>query len=392
MAVRMDRLYYQDSYVREFTARVIDTANEGRTVYLDRTAFYPSSGGQPNDLGTLGGVLVTDVAEEEGRIAHVLSSPLAAEEVQGVIDWPRRWDHMQQHTGQHLLSAVLAEQFGSPTVSFHLGQAVSTIDVQAKGLTAERLVHVEQAANAQVIANRAVGVAYTDAAAASGLRKESQREGTLRIVTIEGLDRSACGGTHVRATGEIGLVLLGKTEKVRDSLRIEFVCGERALRRARRDYEALTRMAKLFSSTLEDVPSLAEKLHERAADTEKALRRVQSELATLRGRELFASSQPSASGLRYVHRHVDTLDDEIRAEAQGFVGQGSGVFLATGQAPAAVLLVCSAGSGQNAGALLKQVLAAVGGRGGGNAAMAQGSLPSDAAISGVVNAVREAVS
>ena len=259
----MERLYYNDSYLREFTARVIDSADEGRTVYLDRTAFYPSSGGQPHDLGTLGGLAVLDVVDEEERIAHRLAKPwTASSEAHGSIDWDRRFDHMQQHTGQHLLSAVMAERFGMPTVSFHLGDQISTIDVKPKGLTPERLAEVERWANQEIAANRPVAVAYEEAGAASGLRKESDRAGTLRIVSIEGLDRSACGGTHVRATGEIGMLLLGKTEKVRDTIRIEFVCGGRALRRARRDYDALAQVARLFSCTLDDVPGAVAALHQ----------------------------------------------------------------------------------------------------------------------------------
>jgi alanyl-tRNA synthetase len=372
----MDRLYYNDSYLREFDARVTAVENEGRTIYLDRTAFYPSSGGQPNDLGTLGGVAVDDVVDEGERIAHRLAAPMNSAEVRGVVDWTRRFDHMQQHTGQHLLSAVLAERFGSPTVSFHLGSAVSTIDVKAKGLTPERLADVERVANDEVLANRPVAVSYEDASAAAGLRKESDREGTLRIVTIDGLDRSACGGTHVRSTAEVGLVLLGRTEKVRDTLRIEFVCGGRALRRARRDYDSLAKMAKLFSSTLEDVPSLVERLHGRVADAEKSVRRMAGELAEGRGRAAFASASASADGLRFLHHAAESIDDEVRAEAKGFVSQGSGVFLATGRTPAAVFLACSEASGQDAGALLKEVLAQFGGRGGGTRASAQGSLPS----------------
>ena len=389
----MDRLYYHDSYLRQFEARVIASENEGRTIYLDRTAFYPSSGGQPHDLGTLDGLAIAGVVDEEDRIAHHLSAdpttrpaPKHGDLVHAAIDWPRRWDHMQQHTGQHLLSAVLAGQFGAPTVSFHLGQHVSTIDVQAKGLAPERLADVERAANREVMANRAVSITFTEAA--EGLRKEAQREGTLRVVAIEGLDRSACGGTHVRATSEIGLVLLGKTEKVRDTLRIEFVCGERALSRARRDYDALARIARLFSTTIEDLPPLVERLQERTVDAEKAVRRLRAELATSRGRDLHASAPAAPNGLRFLHRAFESVDDEARAEGQGFIGAGQAVYLATGQSPAAVLLVCAPDSGINAGAVLKEVLASLGGRGGGNTVMAQGSLAQAAQAQTAAGAVR----
>lgn len=374
----MERLYYNDAYLREFQARITGTADEGRTIYLDRTAFYPASGGQPHDLGTLAGVAVLDVVDEGERIAHRLARPVAATEaeVTGVVDGARRLDHMQQHTGQHLLSAVLAERFGMPTVSFHMGDHVSTIDVQPKGLTPERLVEVERLANEEILANRAVAVTYAAAEDVAGLRKESQREGTLRIVSIEGLDRSACGGTHVRWTGEIGLLLLGKTEKVRDTIRIEFVCGGRALRRARRDYDALSRMARLFSTAIEEVPAAAEALQERAAEADKQNRRMSGELAAIRGRELYRQTEPEG-GLRFARRSFETLGEEARGEAQGFTAMGEGVYVATGTLAPALMLACSPG-GANAGAILKQVLAAVGGRGGGQATMAQGSLPAEA--------------
>ena len=391
---RLERLYYNDSYLHDFIARVTSTADDGRTVYLDRSAFYPASGGQPHDRGTLDGIGVVDVVEEDERVAHRLAKPwtgeLLAGEVRGVVDWARRFDHMQQHTGQHLLSAVLAEDFGMPTVSFHLGDEVSTIDVQPKGLTPERLVDVERRANEEITANRPISVDYEEAGAAAGLRKESQREGLLRIVSIGGLDRSACGGTHVRMTGEIGSLLLGKTEKVRDTIRIEFVCGGRALRRARRDYDALTRVARLFSCALEDVPGAVSALHERAAEADKQNRRMSGELAALRGRELYHSTEEEG-GVRLAHQVFETLDEGARAEAQGFVGAGPGIFVATGQTPPAVLLACHAGTGVNAGGVLKEALAAVGGRGGGAAGLAQGSLPNIEAADRVVAEVRRLV-
>ena len=180
-----ERLYYRDCYLREFTATVIET--DSLRVYLDRTAFYPTSGGQPYDLGTLGGVAVREVIDEEDRIVHVMESPLGATEVQGQIDWQRRYDHMQQHTGQHLLSAVLEELFAIRTVSFHLGTEVSTIDVDAASLTPEQIERVEERC-AEVIAEaRPVQIAFEDASTTLELRKASERTGTLR---------GGRGGTH----------------------------------------------------------------------------------------------------------------------------------------------------------------------------------------------------
>jgi alanyl-tRNA synthetase len=223
-----DRLYYQDAYLTEFDAAVLDRAEGGRRVYLDRTAFYPTSGGQPFDTGALGEADVVDVVDEGDRIAHLLAAPIAADRVRGRVDWTRRFDHMQQHTGQHLLSAVIAERFGHETVSVHFGRESSTLSLATGALTAERVAEAERFANRAVTENRQVKVTFEDAAAAAGLRKAPDRQGTLRIVTIDGLDRSACGGTHVRATGEIGAILIRKVERVKQLVRLEFLCGERA--------------------------------------------------------------------------------------------------------------------------------------------------------------------
>src|SRR5207244_1911109 len=183
----------------------------------------------------LGGVAVREVIDEDDRIAHLLESPLQAGEVEGRIDWNRRWDHMQQHTGQHLLSAVLIELFQIPTVSFHMGAAVSTIEVTAAALDPKKLEQAEERCAEICAEARPVLISFEDSTAELGLRKASARSGTLRIVTIDSLDRSACGGTHVRNTAEVDPILLRKLEKIRGNVRIEFVCGLRAVRQARSD-------------------------------------------------------------------------------------------------------------------------------------------------------------
>src|ERR1051326_3145750 len=217
------RLYYTDSYLTTFEAQVVEVADEGRRGYLDRTAFYPTSGGQAHDLGNLNGVRLADVIDEGERIAHVLESPLDATRVAGEVEWGRRFDHMQQHTGQHLLSAVLEEAYEFHTVSVHFGRDYSSLDLDADSLSADQIQAAEMRANLVIAENRLVTTTFEDAATASGLRKGTDRTGTLRIVTIAGLDRSACGGTHVRATGEIGGLLIRKVERVRKSARLEFV-------------------------------------------------------------------------------------------------------------------------------------------------------------------------
>ncbi len=195
-----DRLYYSSSYLTQFQATILDVQDQGHRIYLDQTAFYPTSGGQLFDQGTLGKFSVTDVIDEEGRIAHVIENPdeslRPGMTIQGEIDWDRRFDHMQQHSGQHLLSAIFAEKLQLETISVHLGETVSTLDLDIASIDPQTLSSAETLANRAVFENLQVTVQFEDAAIAEGLRKASERQGILRIVTIQGLDKSACGGNR----------------------------------------------------------------------------------------------------------------------------------------------------------------------------------------------------
>jgi len=376
-----ERLYYTDSYLRGFTARVTGHADEGRTVYLDRTAFYPTSGGQPFDTGSIAGVAVLDVVDEDERIAHKLAGVVdvglvESGSVECAVDWRRRFDHMQQHTGQHLLSAVFEELFHLKTVSFHLGAESATIDIEGGAVEPRTVLEAERRANEIVFENRLVTVEFQDAADAQGLRKPSGREGTLRIISIDRLDRSACGGTHVRATGEIGPVLIRKLDKIRQTVRVEFLCGARAVRRARADYEALAKAAQLFSSPLDEVPAVLAAQMEAARAAEKTQRKLELDLAAYRGNELYRNTAPGADGFRRVaQRSVRGNLEELRAVAQNFTAQPKAVFISALEEPPSVLFAVSADSGIDAGKALKAALAEAGGRGGGNARIAQGSVP-----------------
>ena len=391
-----DRLYYKDSYLTEFRARVVgaspddvspDATSPGRQrVYLDRTAFYPTSGGQPFDTGQLGGLNVIDVIDEGDRVAHILNEGLTETEVDGRINVARRFDHMQQHTGQHLLSATLIQMFGAPTVSFHLGAESSTIDI-AGALEPEQLREAERRANQIVFENRPVTISFRHSSEDLGLRKPTEREGEVRIISIQDLDRSACGGTHVRATGEIGPILLRKLDRIRGNLRIEFVCGGRAVARARADFEALSQIARVFSAAIDDAPAMVETQREKLQASEKATRRLATELAESKGRELYAETAPGEDGIRRVLRRVESLTEESRAEAQSFTASGPAIFLAVAENPPAILLAASKDSGVHAGDLLKRALAEAGGRGGGNPTLAQGSVPSKEALDQLARAL-----
>lgn len=374
-----ERLYYHDCYLCEFDARVVEAAEGGRRVYLDRTAFYPASGNQLHDLGTLEGIAVVDVTDEGERVAHILDAPLTAAEATGRVDWPRRYDLMQQHTGQHLLSAVLAELYGWTTVSVHMGLETSTVDVSTPAVAAEQLERAELRC-AQIIGEaRPVHIGFEEASANLGLRKEPARTGTLRIVSLEGIDRSACGGTHVRSTAEIGCVRTGKVEKIRGISRIEFFCGQRALRRAHHEARALAAISRVLSMPAERCAETAASLVERNKALEKERMRLAVELARREGRDLFAAAVAGDDGLRRITQ-TGLIDDAMRARAQAFVAGGKAVFLAVCENPPSLLLAASADAGIHAGERMKAALAAAGGRGGGNAALAQGSVPEMAAL------------
>ena len=388
-----DRLYYHDSYLREFEATILERLDNGRRVYLDQTAFYPTSGGQPFDTGELGGVPVLDVIDEESRIAHLLASPVAGGRVAGRIDWQRRFDHMQQHTGQHLLSAVAADLLGHDTVSVHFGREVSTIDLDGPPITTEQVTALERDANQIVFENRPVQVSFEEASEAIGLRKRPARTGTIRIITIQQLDRSACGGTHVRATGEIGPIFIRKIERARGAMRLEFVCGGRAVARARSEYDLLSDLSSAFSAAPHELPGLFASQRAELKDAHSAKRDLEREVSRYRARELYQSASPDAGGMRrvIVREGLGSLD-EVRRIAQEFVTLPLAMFVGAVPAPPGIVLAASPDSGINAANVLKGLLSAVNGRGGGSATLAQGVVPSVSELEQVLAAVGAAQS
>ncbi|HXE58268.1 MAG TPA: alanyl-tRNA editing protein [Gemmatimonadales bacterium] len=384
-----ERLYYTDAYLATFDAAVLERADGGRRLYLDRTAFYPTSGGQPNDLGRLGGAPVIDVVDEGERIAHLLAEPVTADRVRGEVDWPRRFDHMQQHTGQHLLSAVILELFGWPTVSVHLGAGSSTLDLDVPVVSPEQLRRAEIRANEVVTENRPVTVSFEDADSAAPLRRPAGRGGMLRVVTIRELDRSACGGTHVRATGEIGPILIRKVDRVRKGARLEFLCGLRAVRRARADHDLLTRLGALLSAAPDDVPALVESRLAELKDALAARRGLEATVYGLRARELHQAAAPGPDGLRrVVVREARGPVESLRGLAQATLALPRAVFLGALAQPPTVVIATSADSGLDAGAALRAALGHVGGKGGGSPRLAQGTVPDASALERAIELLR----
>lgn len=372
-----ERLYYQDCYLAKFNANIIRVTDGGKTAYLDRSAFYPTSGGQPNDLGTCNGVEVVDVVDEVAEVAHRLATPIAIGPSMCEIDWNRRYDHMLQHTGQHLLSAVFLGLFGFETLSFHMGSQVSMIELSCSELAHRQIDEAEEKAAQLIREARPVRIGFASAEEIEGLRKVSSRQGELRVIEIEGIDRSACGGTHVRSTAELGLVLTRRQERLRGHIRLEFVCGSRALRQARSDFRLLNDMARQAGSPIEGLSAHVQSVRERFAQAEKERTRLALELAQRNGRARWEQTPVSADGIRRLHLEVASLDDETRSFARSFAECGGAALLMTCVSPPSLLLASSADSDINAGAILKQALQSRGGRGGGAPEFAQGSVPNE---------------
>jgi len=379
------RLYYTDSYLTQIHSAVLAASEDRLQITLQQTNFYPTSGGQPHDLGTLNGIPVIDVVDEGSAIVHVLESPLTAAEVEAEIDWPRRYDHMQQHTGQHLLSAVFEELFQIPTLSFRMSEDSSAIELGTSSLSAQQTDAVILRATELARASPRLTVTFEDAAQAQGLRKASERTGLLRIVEIPGIDRSACGGTHVAALAEVLPLQIREMEKVRGNIRIAFVCGNRALARAQSDFQTLSRIAAALATSQDKLEDQVTALKQNLAASEKQRQRLETEAATRAGLDLYSSTAPNADGLRRVFSVEAAIDENARTKAKAFASQPRAVLLM--HSAEGLLLACSPDSGFNAGTLLKQALAKYGARGGGSPTLAQGSLPDKTIIENLIHTI-----
>lgn len=316
-----ERLYFQDAYLQEFSARV--TGRESRegspVVVLDRTAFYPESGGQPHDLGWLNEVRVIRVEEENGRILHFLEKELAEDEVRGRLDWPRRFDHMQQHTGQHILSQAFYEIIKGETLSFHLGQEESTVEIGIPAIKDETLQRVEELANRMVFSDLEVKTYFLseDELKTIPLRKPPKKSGLVRVVEVSGFDYSACGGTHCRRTGEVGLIKILKQDKIRGNLRFSFVCGFRALREFENRRRYLQSAAVLFSAEESEVAACVEKNLAELKNLKKKQKKLEERLSFFEAREMLAQSRGSIiSGL-----YPDKSPEEVKFLALNLVHQ-----------------------------------------------------------------------
>jgi alanyl-tRNA synthetase len=374
-----DRLYYHDPYLREFDATVVETTtHEGKpAIVLDRTAFYPTSGGQPFDVGTLSGSRVIDVVDaddDSGRILHIVDRAPDAGPVVGQIDWPRRFDHMQQHTGQHVLSAAFDRLLGVRTESFHLGADYSTIDL-ARELSASEIARAEEEANRIVWEDRPVAIhfARADEIATLALRKEPKREGTLRLIDVQDFDLSACGGTHVARTGAIGIILVAASERFRGGSRVTFLCGGRALTGFRALRDAVAGSVRALSVLPAELPAAIERLQADGKELRRQVKDFQSRVASQEA-DALADAAVGAGPVRLVAATLAGWDAAgLKSIATRIVERPGHVAVLVGDPPPAPLVVARASdTAIDAAAVLKQLLERHGGKGGGRPEMAQG--------------------
>ncbi len=389
-----DRLYYTDSFLHEFEGRVLSVSSDnGRTaVTLDRSAFYPASGGQIYDTGwieladgTSTRLHVDEVGENEqtGEVVHYLEADAAlvreGATVRGSIDAGRRRDHMQQHSGQHVLSAAFEKLYSFATVSFHMGDESCTIDLATESVSPKQLQSAERLANETIAEDRPVEIRFAtpDEARTMGVRKipAAERE-KLRLIDIRDFDLNACGGTHVNSTGQIGSILLRKTEKVKQGVRVEFVCGLRAVSTARHDYETLTDAAALFSTHIWEVPQQIRKSQDESKAAQKTQHRLLEEVAELQAKQMLQSAEQRGAQKLVTQYFAERDLNFIKMLAQKLTKAAPCVaLLACGGTQPSLVFAQTPGLANDMGALMKQAVQAMGTRGGGNRDMAQGGAP-----------------
>jgi alanyl-tRNA synthetase len=369
-------LYREDPYLLEFDARVVERrTHEGRpAVVLDRTAFYAESGGQPWDIGVLDGVPVVAVVHQGDAVVHVLEQPLEGDQVRGRVDEARRRDHRQQHHGQHLLSRALLDGAGAATTSFHLGEAVSTIDVAAT-LSAEAVRAAERRANDVVWEGRPVTVRTVTRAEAAdlGVRAPEEAGDSVRIVEADGFDRQPCGGTHPRSTSEVGVIVVLGHERYKGGTRVRFVCGDRAVAAFHQRQAVVDEASALLSSSPDALPEAARRLRDAAADADRRCRGLMERALEGEAARLIAGA-PSTEPPLVVAALDGYAPADLRTLAGHVVAQRAGLALlgSRHEGRAHLVFARSPGRTEDVGALLKDALAIVGGKGGGRGDLAQG--------------------
>ena len=382
-----DRLYYDDTYLTEFDAQVLECrkTDGGFEVLLDRSAFYPTSGGQPYDTGKLGGAHVTDVyVDDSGEVWHVVDAQLKqGEPVHGSIDWSRRFDHMQQHAGEHMLANAAYRLLGGGTIGLHLGSEVSTIDMTLPEgrthITAAELRALEDDVNALIQRDVPIRQWFPESAelAELPLRKPPTVNEHVRVVQIGELEFCACGGTHPSSAGQIGLVKIVGAHPSRGKLRLAFVCGQRAYELLRRDYVLLHETGDALSASVEDIPALVRGLSEDVKRLERELSQVRREMLIAGAERMYAEADINDAGVRVIAQIVSADVAAARELATHLTEKGRAVAVIGAKTGANIAyVVCrSADVDCGCGAALSAAAKKSGGKGGGRPDFAQGGGP-----------------
>ncbi len=376
------RLYYTDSYRTEFDATVTAVTDlDGRpAIVLDESCFYPTSGGQPYDTGVLDGIRIVDVVAAAGAVHHITEKPadtaVVGQTVHGHIDWPRRYDHMQQHSGQHLISQVFDSLFGYETLSVHFGDDESTLDLGAAEVTEDELAQAERMANEQVwraIPIKTYFVSDEDVDSIP-LRRPPKVSGKIRIVEIVDTDWSACGGTHTHTTAEIGPIKFTRQQHMRGQARLTFLCGHRALNDYDRKHALITAAAALYDTEIGQIPGLISRDMDRLKELHHLVAKLQEERLTYLAAEMLLLAE-TVSDRSIVAQAFDDLDaNSVKALANHLIEKAGVVALlgSTQGGKATVIFARAEGVPLHAGNLLQATLSEFGGGGGGRAELAQG--------------------
>ncbi|WP_432418809.1 alanyl-tRNA editing protein [Cytobacillus spongiae] len=371
------KIYYQNPYQSSFTAKVekVATDEQNRTyVVLSETAFYPTGGGQPHDIGTLNGVPVIGVEEINGEIRHYPSGSLedGTTEVQGEIDWVRRFDHMQQHAGQHILTAAFIEVFGMETTSFHLGKETCTIDLDIENLTEAEALAVEEKANAIILENRPIETKWVsmDEAGNYPLRKELAVTGNIRLVIIPDYDYNGCGGTHPRSTGEVSAIKILGWEKQRKKIRVQFICGKRIIKQLHLKQQSLVQLSQSVNAPEEELVHAVSRLLEQNKQKDKTIEALNEQLLQGEAERYLQTNTPIISAA-FKNRSIQDLQklakQVIEADEERFI-----FFVSENEDK--LQFVGAAGKQMNINLkeLAAEILPSINGKGGGSPSLIQG--------------------
>ena len=367
------RLYLEDSYRADFEALVVEreTREKMSALILDQTCFYPESGGQPYDRGWINGEKVVKVFEEGERIIHILDRDIDAQGIKGKIDWQRRFDHMQQHSGQHILSQSFVELFEAQTLSFHLGESVSTLEIDMKKASDEEVEKVEGRANEIVFEDRKVKIHFLseDEVDRLPLRKPPPEKKRIRVVEISDFDYTACGGTHVGRTGEVGLIKILKWERIRDNVRFEFLCGKRALQDYSAKNKILRELANRFTVHESEVLSSVEKLSSDLKSQKQSCRKLQQKIAQYEAREIIKKADKNIISQRF----TDRTHEEVKNLALSIIHGGDFIVLLglKGEERGHLILARSACFDIDMRELIPLVSPLIKGKGGGNPSLVE---------------------